>query len=99
MISFVRTAGVAPGKTSSAIAFAHEIATYMKTTYGVELQVLRPIGGNPQRIAWSARYKDLAALEHVNQKILTDKHYWEIVGKASDNFIAGSMRDSIWQTV
>jgi len=99
MISFVRVAGVAPGKTAAAIGFAHEIAAYMKSQYGVELEVLRPIGGNPQRIAWSAHYKDLAALEDVNTKTLADKQYWALVGKASDNFVAGSMRDAIWQTV
>jgi hypothetical protein len=99
MISFVRVGGIAPGKTAAAIGFASEIAAYMKSTYGVELEVLRPIGGNPQRIAWSTRYKDLAAMEAVNTKILSDKQYWAMVGKASENFLAGSMRDTIWQTV
>jgi hypothetical protein len=99
MISFVRVAGVAPGKTAAAIEFAHEVAAYMKSAYGVDLEVLRPVGGNPQRIAWSARYKDLAALEAVSQKSLVDKKYWKIVGKAADTFVAGSMHDTIWQTV
>ena len=99
MISFVRVAGIAPGKTAAAIGFAHEIAAYMKSTYGVELEVLRPIGGNPQRIAWSARYPDLATLEAVNTKTLGDKQYWALVGKASDNFVGGSMRDAIWQSL
>lgn len=99
MISFYRIAGVAPGRTAAAIGFAHEIAGHMKSTYGVELEVLRPIGGNPQRIAWATRYKDLAALDAVNSKIMTDKRYWEMIGKASDNFVAGSMHDSIWQTL
>jgi hypothetical protein len=99
MISFVRVAGVAPGKTAAAIGFAHEIAAYMNSAYGVELEVLRPIGGNPQRIAWSARYKDLATLEDVTNKTLADKQYWAMVGKASENFVAGSMHDSIWQAV
>lgn len=99
MIAFNRTAGIAPGKTASALGFAHEIAAYMKSTYGVDLEVLLPIGGNPQRIAWSTRYKDLAALEAVTTKLTADKKYWEIVGKHSDNFVAGSMRDSIWRIV
>lgn len=99
MISFVRVAGVAPGKTASAIGFAHEMAAYMKSAYGVELEVMRPIGGNPQRIAWSARYPDLATLEAVNTKTLADKQYWAMVSKATDNFVAGSMRDTIWHTL
>jgi len=99
MIAFNRTAAIAPGKTSSSIGFAHEIAAYIKEAYGVELEVLLPIGGNPNRIAWSARYKDLAAMDAVNAKMLADKHYWEIVSKASDNFLPGSVRDSMWRTV
>ena len=99
MIAFSRTAGIAPGKTASAIGFAHEIAAYMKSSYGVDLEVLLPIGGNPQRIAWSTRYKDLAAMEAVSAKLLADTKYLAITGKGSENFMPGSMRDSIWRIV
>ncbi len=99
MIAFNRTASIAPNKTASAIGFAHEISAYMKDAYGVELEVLLPIGGNPQRIAWSARYKDLAALDAVSTKLISDKRYWELVGKSSDNFLPGSIRDTMWRTV
>jgi hypothetical protein len=71
----------------------------MKSAYGVEVEVMRPLGGTPQRIAWSARYKDLAAQEVDNTKTLADKRYWAIVGKANETCIAGSMRDTIWQSV
>jgi hypothetical protein len=61
--------------------------------------VLRPIDGNPQCIAWSARSRDLAAPEDVNAKALADKPCGSVVGKASENLFAGSRHDSIWQTV
>lgn len=99
MIAFVRTASIAPGKTAGAIAFAHEIAAYMKSSYGVDLEVLLPVGGNPSRIAWSTRYENLAALDAVNTKTLADKKYWEIVGKNSDLFLAGSINDAMWRSV
>ncbi|MEY4884556.1 MAG: hypothetical protein RIS34_2410 [Pseudomonadota bacterium] len=99
MIAFNRTASIAPGKNGSAIAFAQEIATYMKNAYDVSLEVLTPIGGNPNRITWSARYKDLAALDAVNTKILSDKQYWEVLSKATDCFLPGSVHDSIWRTL
>jgi hypothetical protein len=99
MIAFNRTASIAPGKTSAAIGFAREISAYMKEAYKLDLEVMLPVGGNPQRIAWTARYKDLAALDAVSTKILADKHYWEVIGKSADNFIAGSMRDSIWRVI
>jgi hypothetical protein len=92
-------ASIAAGKTPSAIAFAHEIAAYMKEAYKLELEVMLPVGGNPQRIAWTTRYKDLAAFDEVSSKLLSDKHYWEIVGKSAENFIAGSMQDSIWRVI
>ncbi len=99
MITFNRVASITPGKTAAAIAFGKEIAAHMKNTYHVELEMLVPVGGNPQRLAWSARYADLAALDAVNGKILGDKKYWEILNKNSDLFLAGSIHDSIWRTV
>lgn len=99
MIAFYRTAGIAPGKTASTIAFAHEIAGYIKDAYGVEVEVLMPIGGNPMRIGWASRYKDLAGLDATTLKMLGDKKYMETVAKASDCFIPGSVQDSIWRTI
>lgn len=99
MIAFNRVARIAPGKTASAIAFAHEVSAYLKATYGVEPEVMMPVGGNPQRIAWTTRYKDLAAMETIQNKTLADTQYWAMVNKAMDNFMPGSLQDSIWRTV
>jgi hypothetical protein len=99
MIAFVRVAGVKPGKTGAAMAFAKEIAGYLKASHHIDVEVLRPIGGNPQRVAWSTRYADLAALEAFNNKLMTDAKYWELVNGASDCFMPGSMHDAIWQPV
>ena len=99
MIVFVRTAGIAPGKTAAAIGFAHEIAAYFKSNFGTELVVLSPIGGNPQRIAWSTRYKDLAAMEAVRAKSLADHQYLALTAKATGHFVGGSLNDVIWQTI
>ena len=40
MIAFVRTAGIAPGKTGEMMAFAKEVAGYNNKLLGVELTVL-----------------------------------------------------------
>lgn len=79
--------------------FAKEIAAYVKGSHGVELEVLRPIGGNPQRVAWSARYPDLATMETFTNKLLADAKYWELVNSGAECFIAGTAHDGIWQTV
>jgi len=99
MINFYRSAVIAPGKTPSALAFAKQIADYIKQSTGQELQVGVPVGGNPNRVGWSTRYESLAALETQQTKMLADPKYWEMVNKGADNFIAGSIRDEIWRTV
>ncbi|AVO42860.1 hypothetical protein [Simplicispira suum] len=99
MIAFVRVASVKPGKQVAAMAFAKEIAGFLKSSHHLDVEVLRPVGGNPQRIAWSTRYADMAAMEALSAKMTSDPKYWELVNGAADCFIAGSMHDGIWQTL
>ena len=99
MITFVRTAGITPGKTSSGLTFAKEVAAHFQKQYDVTLEVLMPVGGNPARIAWSGRYKDLAAMEAVNTRMFADKAYLELVAQHHGDFVAGSLRDAIWKTL
>ncbi len=42
MVVFSRGAAIAPGKTATAIAFTPEISANLKTTCGIELEVLMP---------------------------------------------------------
>jgi hypothetical protein len=99
MIAFVRVASVKPGKTGAALAFAKEIAAYIRSAHQRDLEVLPPIGGEVQRVVWSARYNDPAELESAMDKMLGDPKYWEMVNGAADNFIAGSFHDGIWKIV
>jgi hypothetical protein len=99
MIAFVRSAGIAPGKTGAMMAFAKEMSSYINSHFGVEVTVLTPIGGNPQRVAWSVRYQDLAALQATMNKMTADKGYWELSNKNVDCFVPGSLNDAIWQEV
>lgn len=99
MIAFVRVMNIKPGKTGAAMAFARQMAAYLKASHDIDVEVLRPIGGNPQRVAWSTRYADLAALEAFNSRLFADAKYWELVNGAAECFMAGSAYDSIWATV
>ena len=47
MISQLRLAAIAPGKTGEAIAFANQIANYVKEKYGMAFEILMPIGWEP----------------------------------------------------
>lgn len=99
MIAITRTASIAPGKTGDAMAFGHQVAKYIKEKHGTTLEVLMPIGGNPARIAWHARYESLAQWETLTAKLLSDKAYMELVSKHADTFLPGSVHDHIWRTI
>jgi hypothetical protein len=99
MVRFVRTASILPGKLMDALAFAREVSEHIQKQYGVKVEVLMPVGGNPQRIAWKADYASLGALEDMQSKFLADQKYLEITAKGSLSFIAGSINDAIWRTV
>ena len=98
MIAFVRVACVRPGKHGAAMAFAKEVSALLNRSYDLDLEVLRPVGGNPYRIAWSGRYVDMAAMETITTRMQADPKYLELLAGASDCFIAGATRDNIWQT-
>lgn len=100
MIAFVRVVSIKPGKSfGTAMTFAKEMAGFLKANHQIDCEVLTPVGGNPQRVAWSTRYADLAAMESFTKKLLADAKYWELVNGAADCFIPGSTHDAIWRTV
>lgn len=99
MITVTRTASIAPGKTGEAVAFGHHVAKYFKDKYATPLEVMLPIGGNPARIAWFARYDSLAQWETLTAKMLADKEYMELVSKHAATFLPGSVHDHIWRTI
>ena len=99
MIVFIRTAGIAPGKNASMLAFSNEIVGYIKEAYKFDVEVLLPVGGNPQRIGWTSRHKDLAEYEEISLRLMADPKYWEIVTKHTACFAPGSVNDEIWRTL
>jgi len=99
MIAFFRTAGIAPGKNANMLAFSNEIVAYIKEAHKFDVEVLLPVGGNPQRIGWTSRHKDLATFDELSLKLVADQKYWEIVNKYVDCFVAGSVHDEIWRTL
>jgi len=99
MIRFVRTATISPGKLGDALAFAKQIAEYIGKNYGQKLEIMMPIGGNPNRVAWRTEYASLAALEEFMAKSASDPKYAELVKSGGMNFVAGSLNDSIWRTL
>jgi hypothetical protein len=99
MISVHRSASILPGKLTSAVATAKQLAVHFKDLTGVEASVSMPIGGNPNRIGWTSRYANLAALEAAMGKMMADPKFQELAAKGGENFIAGSMHDEIWREI
>lgn len=99
MIRFVRTASIAPGKLGDSVVFAKQIVDYIGKNLGVKLEVMLPVGGNPNRIAWRTEYANLAALEDFITRSAADAKYAELVKSGASNFISGSVHDSIWRTI
>ena len=99
MISFYRSGMVAPGKMPQAIEFAKKISAFVKKSTGVDLTVGTPVGGNPNRIGWSASYEGLGAMEAAMSKLTSDPKYWDLINKNAELFVAGSIRDEIWRVL
>ncbi|UVO34685.1 hypothetical protein KUL72_24870 [Bradyrhizobium arachidis] len=99
MIAFRRTASIAPGMFSSAMAFANEIKVQVKVTTGIDLQIALPIGGNPSRVSWLANYENLAQLDAMSVKLLSDPKYQELIKKAAGIIVPETTVDEIWRTI
>jgi len=99
MIMFFRVVGVKPGKTGATLAFAKEMAAYLKKAHKIEMEVLVPVGGRVQRVGWAGQYADLGAMDAAMTAMTSDPKYWELANAAADNFIPGSFHDEIWKTV
>lgn len=99
MITMYRSASIASGKVASSLAFAKSISAYIKDVARVDVQVMMPIGGNPNRVGWVASYESLAAYESMMAKLMADPKYMELVSKGADNFIPGTVHDELWRTV
>jgi len=99
MITFYRTVAIAPGKLNGGLAFAREIVAYVKNKTGKDVKIAMPIGGNPNRIGWTAQYENLAAYEEVMTKLFNDSKYQEIIAKAAENWVPGSVKDELWRNL
>ncbi len=102
MITFIRTSSCPADKFAAGMAFAREIAAYVKNKVGVDLRVqVPPTGGNPFRLRWVSQYENLASYEQLMQKLLSDPKYMELAGKASGQGITipGTAFDEVWLDV
>jgi hypothetical protein len=99
MITFVRTAVVAPGKMAEIMAFNQQALKLIKDKYGVDVHVSIPIGGNPNRIAWTASHPSLAEFDSLSVKIMADADYQKLLDAHVGTVLPGSLHDELWRSV
>ena len=99
MITFVRTAVIAPSKTHEAMTFAHQVTKMVEAKVGIKNNIMRPIGGNPSRISWVSSYDNLAAFEAASMKLLSDADYRKLLESSASYFLPGSLHDELWTWV
>ena len=97
MIAFVRFVSIMPGKTHDALAIAHKIKKHAKEKHGSEINLMMPIGGNPNRIAYVSTADHLADLEGALEKIAADAEWQKLIADNAGNVIPGSVHDEIWR--
>lgn len=96
MITFIRTASIAPGKAPGAVAFGLEVVKLVKQSHNVTLHMNRPIAGNPNRLAWTMTLASLAEFETATNAILVDPKYQELLATAAELFVADTIHDEVW---
>jgi hypothetical protein len=99
MITFVRTASIAPGKVVEALTFAHQVAALTEKITGVKIGVTMLVGGgNPFRIAWVGMEVDLGAFEATMVKMTSNSEYMKLVESSASFFLPGSAHDELWRS-
>jgi hypothetical protein len=99
MVTVIRSGAIAPGKTGEALAFAHQMKKLMKEKFGVAIELLVPVGGNPGRIAFKSNYEGLGEWETLSAKLWADAEYMAAITNNSSIFLPGSVNDEIWRTI
>jgi len=92
MVRLIRSLETRVGLFPQAVAFAKEIAGYVRKQYGLDLKLFTDSKGV---VYWITDYKDYAHFGEVRTRIIADKDYWEIVAKAEDLFVEGSLVDEV----
>ena len=94
MVRWMRKARVAPGKFMEAMAFATEIAGYVKKFEGLPpVHVFIDSFGDITTLRWIVDYESLAAMEQVSAQMMSDQDYLKKVNSSGHLFMPGSVKD------
>ena len=82
----------------AALAWAHEIAAFVKKKTGNDIEVLARVGGT-QDIVWLQRFQDLSAYEKSTAAVQSDPEYQAKVKAVQDKglFDGPNIEAGIWR--
>ncbi len=97
MVRWIRTARIASSsKFAKAMDFAQKSkALTARYPEAKKIEVFLDAFGNTANMRWCIDYPDLATLERVTKKILTDADYWKFLAEYEDAFIQGQVEDVV----
>ena len=78
---------------------AQKFVSHIKEAQGLEIQLIRQVGGNPRTIAWTSRHDSLAAFEANMQAIETNEVYQAMSQEAGGIFKDGTLADQLYATI
>ena len=100
MIRFMRSARSMHGKGGEAIMWATEVTDYLNNQYkDVKVSVFTARFGSMNTIYWHADVADLAALDHWQKQIGSDRGYRDLRRKAVHLFVQDSIQDLVLSSV
>lgn len=98
-VRLTRTAVVDRGKVDEAMMFAAAVTNYITANWGISMIWGVEVGGTFGKVHWADDYANMAQLEEILRKTMTDEGYRSLLADATDLFIAGRTEDTIIYTM
>lgn len=100
MIRWIRTGQIAGGNLISAIAWAKEMAEFVKKYKDISsIDVFMDTFGEVGTIRWIVDYEDFASFEKVQKQIMSDQEFHKRTENAPKLFIEGKTNDVIMSSL
>ncbi len=100
MIRFQRSIRVARGSNAKALEWAKEVSDYVNGKQPKsKVQAFSSRFGDISTLVWHVDFEDLASLDKFQQALGIDQGYWDLVNKANEFFIEGTIHDTVFDEV
>lgn len=101
MITAVRAATMNDGKVQAGFAWAVKVGMYITENLGINVQVLRNVGGPVNQVHWVSIYESLGSYDAAMKKIFGDPGFQELFAEAEQQglFSASSVVDNLYESL